>query len=140
MKKMLLLLAVGLIAFTSSIAAQTPPVIEFFYGEIEAVNVGFYNTDPINPIFCAVQVGGVNEKGTDIKSTPDKMPILVVTQKNTRRYEILAQLISAQANGLKVHLFTLSHKIELNNGLGSILKYNELVEISVGKIWQRWEW
>jgi hypothetical protein len=131
MKKSLLLIAAFMMTWTLPVAAE--PDVEFFYGEIEAVNVGFYSRDAANPIFCAVQVG-TNELDDVITSTGTwKKNILVVKKSNTLRYEILAQLIAAQANGLKINLYTWKENVHLGYD-----NFNELVEVTTGKPWQLW--
>jgi hypothetical protein len=112
--------------------------IEFYYGEIKAVNVGYYGSAS-NDIYCAVQVGTNEYMGTNrdiLTNQYPPSPILLVKKSNPLAKEIYTLLLSAQLNGQKVHLRT----YDLNINLGSYNSFNEILEASVGDHWLGWPW
>ena len=123
--------------FLISASAAFSQTIEFFYGEIKAVNVGYYH---YANIYCAVQVG-TNEIVSPANSPWDVgssggLPILVIKESNLQKKELLTQLLSAHLNGQKVHLRTKHQNVNLQNP--SDHYYNEILEVSVGEEWVAW--
>jgi hypothetical protein len=111
-------------------SATFSQTIEYFYGEITAVNAGYYRND--GSIYCAVQVGA-NELGSDITSSHyQRFPILLVKTSNAEAKEIYTLLLAAQLNGQKVHMRTSNQNIYLG------YYFNELLEVSVGEKWAGW--
>ena len=132
---------VGLL-FLISASAAFSQTIEFFYGEIKAVNVGYYrfSGNPATDICCAVQVG-TNEIMSPASLPWDVgsswgLPILVVKETNLQSKELLTLLLSAQLNGQKVHLRTYNRNVNLRSS--SDHYYNEILEASVGEKWVAW--
>jgi hypothetical protein len=130
MKKLAMILCVGLLTNASSIFAIGET--EFFYGTITAVNTGYYSA---SGTYCAVQVGTNEISGQDVSSSPatGSLKILLVQTSNPLYKEIYAALLHAQACGLKVHMSTLNLTLMGNN-------YNEIKEISVGVKWTGSGW
>jgi hypothetical protein len=125
-----------MITASATFSQPFPATVEFFYGEIKAVNSGYYYTDA--GIYCAVQVG-VNESTNYTVTTYNttypsyRLPILFVRNSNPLAKEIYTLLLAAQQTGQKVHMRTLDRQVVMGTTYG-----NEILEVSVGDVWQGW--
>jgi hypothetical protein len=125
-----------MITATATFSQPFPATPEFFYGEIKAVNSGYYYTDA--GIYCAVQVG-TNESTSYTVTTYNatypsyRLPILFLRTSNPLAKEIYTLLLTAEQTGQKVHMRTLDRQVVMGTTYG-----NEILEVSVGEVWQGW--
>lgn len=121
------------VSFTPTIApTRTISSTQHYFGTITAVNTGYYNE--ANDIFCAVQVD-ISGTGAENIRSDDGFYIVLVSNGNPLRREILETLLSAQASNTPVHLRTTYRSLCTNWNH----RFSELHEASFGEQpWPEW--